>query len=156
MFTGIVQAKGRVAALEPHGDDVRLHIDTADLVMSETQLGDSISVSGVCLTVIEKSDIGFWADVSIESLNRSTLGRLRTGSAVNVEQAVTPSTALGGHLVNGHVDATGDDHRACARCTLSAISISTSLSPIAVCRRKRLHLRRRHQSDGKFLRCRHF
>ena len=107
MFTGIVQAKGRVAAVEPRGDDVRLHIDTADLAMGEANIGDSISVSGVCLTVTEKSALGFWADVSIESLNRSTLGNLRTGDAVNLEPAITPATAMGGHLVNGHVDATG-------------------------------------------------
>ncbi len=107
MFTGIVQAKGRVVAVEPRGDDVRLHIDTADLPMSEANIGDSISVSGVCLTVIEKSALGFWADVSIESLSRTTLGTLGTGDRVNLESAVTPETAMGGHLVNGHVDATG-------------------------------------------------
>ena len=106
MFTGIVQAKGRVAAVEPRGDDVRLHIDTAHLPMGEANIGDSISVSGVCLTVTETSALGFWADVSIESLNRSTLGELRTGDAVNLEPAVTPTTAMGGHLVNGHVDTT--------------------------------------------------
>lgn len=107
MFTGIVQAKGRVAALERRGDDVRLHIDTANLSMDESAIGDSISVNGVCLTVVEKSGLGFWADVSIESLNRTTLGDLGTGDAVNLEPAVTPETAMGGHLVNGHVDATG-------------------------------------------------
>lgn len=107
MFTGIVQAKGRVAALEPRGDDVRLHIDTAKLSMEEAAIGDSISVNGVCLTVVEKSTLGFWADVSIESLNRTTLGDLGAGDAVNLEPAVTPETAMGGHLVNGHVDATG-------------------------------------------------
>ena len=107
MFTGIVQAKGRVAAVEPRGDDVRLHIDSADLAMSDANIGDSISVSGVCLTVIEKSARGFWADVSIESLNRTTLGTLGADDAVNLEPALTPETAMGGHLVNGHVDATG-------------------------------------------------
>ena len=107
MFTGIVLAKGRVAAVEPRGDDVRLHIDTAALPMNGANLGDSISVSGVCLTVTEKSGGGFWADVSIESLNRSTLGGLKPGDTVNLEPALTPNTAMGGHLVNGHVDATG-------------------------------------------------
>ena len=107
MFTGIVQAKGRVAALEQRGDDVRLHIDTADLSMEEAAIGDSISVNGACLTVVEKTGRGFWADVSIESLNRTTLGDLGPDDAVNLEPAVTPETAMGGHLVNGHVDATG-------------------------------------------------
>lgn len=107
MFTGIVRAKGRVAAVAPSGDDVRLHIDSADLPMNEATIGDSISVCGVCLTVTEKSAVGFWADVSIESLHRSTLGRLKVGDAVNLEPALTPETAMGGHLVNGHVDATG-------------------------------------------------
>ena len=107
MFTGIVQAKGTIAAVEPRGDDVRLHIDTAELSMNKANIGDSISVSGVCLTVTEKSAVGFWADVSIESLNRSTLGGLSPGEAVNLECALTPTTAMGGHLVNGHVDGTG-------------------------------------------------
>lgn len=107
MFTGIVQAKGTIAAVEPRGDDVRLHINTAELSMKKASIGDSISVSGVCLTVTEKSAVGFWADVSIESLNRSTLGGLCPGEAVNLECALTPTTAMGGHLVNGHVDGTG-------------------------------------------------
>lgn len=107
MFTGIVQAKGRIAAVEPCGDDMRMHIDTAELSMSQSNIGDSISVSGVCLTVTKKSALGFWADVSIESLNRSTLGGLDLGDGVNLECALTPNTAMGGHLVNGHVDGTG-------------------------------------------------
>ena len=107
MFTGIVQAKGRVIAVEPRGEDVRLHINPDDLPMTDAAIGDSISISGVCLTITEKSSEGFWADVSTESLARSTLGHLCPGSPVNLETAVTASTSMGGHLVNGHVDAAG-------------------------------------------------
>ncbi len=108
MFTGIIQAVGRIAAIEKHGGDARLRIDTGTLDMSDVQLGDSIAVSGVCLTALECGANAFSADVSSETLTRTTLGSLRTGSRVNLEKALTPASRLGGHLVSGHVDGVGE------------------------------------------------
>jgi len=107
MFTGIIQAVGQIAAIQPQGADSRLHIQAGKLPMENTALGDSIAVNGVCLTAIELPGGGFWADVSGESLARTTLGGLGVGSAVNLEKALTPTTHLGGHLVSGHVDGVG-------------------------------------------------
>lgn len=107
MFTGIIQAVGNIAAIQPKGADTRLRIATGKLPMAETALGDSIAVNGVCLTVIELPGDGFWADVSGESLARTTLGGLGVGGLVNLEKALTPTTHLGGHLVSGHVDGVG-------------------------------------------------
>lgn len=108
MFTGIIQAVGGIALIERRGGDVRLHINTGALDMSDVQRGDSIAVSGVCLTAIEHSVNGFTADVSGETLTCTTLGNLSTGSRVNLEKALTPSSRLGGHLVSGHVDGVGE------------------------------------------------
>jgi riboflavin synthase len=108
MFTGIIQAVGEVAAIEPKGTDMRLRIATGGLDLSHTQLGDSIAVSGVCLTIVGLPGDGFWADVSGETLARTVLGDLRVGSRVNLEEALTPTTRLGGHLVSGHVDGIGE------------------------------------------------
>jgi riboflavin synthase len=108
MFTGIIQAVGRIAAIEKHAGDARLRIDTGTLDMSDVQLGDSIAVSGVCLTALECGANAFSADVSNETLTRTTLGSLRTGSRVNLEKALTPASRLGGHLVSGHVDGVGE------------------------------------------------
>lgn len=105
MFTGIVQAIGRVAALEPKGGDVELSIDAGSLDLSRTALGDSISVAGACLTVTRLEGRVFSADVSVETLGKTTLGRLRVGSAVNLEPALRVGDPLGGHYVTGHVDA---------------------------------------------------
>jgi riboflavin synthase len=107
MFTGIIQSVGKIAALETRGGDARARISCGKLDMSEVNTGDSIAVSGVCLTVVEHSAAGFTADVSGETLSRTTLGRLHTGDAVNLEKALTLSTPLGGHLVSGHVDGVG-------------------------------------------------
>ena len=107
MFTGIITAVGNVAALEPKGGDVRLRIHTGKLPLKDLVVGDSIAVSGVCLTAVELPGDGFWADVSGETLSRTTLGKLKPGDAVNLEKALTPSTRLGGHLVSGHVDGVG-------------------------------------------------
>jgi riboflavin synthase len=106
MFTGIIEELGRVRELEKRGEGVRLIIE-ARTVMEGTEEGDSISVNGVCLTAIDVRSDSFSADGSRETLERSTLGRLRAGSLVNLERAVTPSTRLGGHIVQGHVDARG-------------------------------------------------
>lgn len=107
MFTGIITAVGTVAALELKGGDARLRVRTGKLPLEDVALGDSIAVSGVCLTVVALPGDGFWADVSGESLARTTLGDLKPGSAVNLEKALTPTTRLGGHLVSGHVDGVG-------------------------------------------------
>jgi riboflavin synthase len=107
MFTGIVQAVGRISKLEPKGGDVRLSLDTGKLNMAGVARGDSIAVSGVCLTVVLVDGSGFDADVSRETLSLTTLGELKTGSRVNLEKALTLVTPLGGHLVSGHVDGIG-------------------------------------------------
>ena len=104
MFTGIVQAVGKIARHEPSGGDVRLGIDCADLDLEGVRIGDSIAVNGTCLTAVELDDHGFVADVSQETMQRTSLGQLATGSPVNLETALTLQTALGGHLVSGHVD----------------------------------------------------
>lgn len=107
MFTGIIQAVGKIAAMEQKGGDARLRIDTGSLDMSNVNTGDSIAVSGVCLTAVAHSASGFTADVSGETLSRTTLGQRRPGDAVNLEKALTLNTPLGGHLVSGHVDGVG-------------------------------------------------
>jgi riboflavin synthase len=107
MFTGIVQAVGRVERLAPSGGDVELSIDTGSLDLSRTALGDSISVAGACLTVTKLSARGFSADVSRETLAKTTLGALVAGSPVNLEPALRVGDPLGGHYVTGHVDGVG-------------------------------------------------
>ncbi|MEM8561258.1 MAG: riboflavin synthase [Pseudomonadota bacterium] len=108
MFTGIIQAVGTVAALQPTAGDVRLRINTEKLPLDDVQLGDSICTSGVCLTVVELPGDGYWADVSVETLDFTTLGNLKPGARVNLEKALTPSSRLGGHIVSGHVDGVGE------------------------------------------------
>ncbi|MGB5474083.1 MAG: riboflavin synthase [Gammaproteobacteria bacterium] len=107
MFTGIIQAVGKVAALEQRGGDLRIAIDTGKLPLADVGLGDSIAVSGVCLTVVQKGAQMFHADVSGETLGLTTLGQLAVNDAVNLEKALTLATRLGGHLVSGHVDGIG-------------------------------------------------
>jgi riboflavin synthase len=106
MFTGIIEELGSVRSIEERGENARLVIN-ANIVTEGTNHGDSISVNGVCLTALDIQPDSFAADVSRETLLRSTLGRLRTGAPVNLERAVTPVTRLGGHIVQGHVDARG-------------------------------------------------
>ena len=107
MFTGIIQAVGTLAAVEAHGAERRLSIATGVLDLSDAHIGDSIAVSGVCLTATILRADGFWCDVSGETLARTTLGELRAGSKLNLETALLPTTRLGGHLVSGHVDGVG-------------------------------------------------
>jgi riboflavin synthase len=107
MFTGIIQAVGRIARLEPRGGDVRLVVDTATLDMTDVALGDSIAVSGVCLTVVAFDASHFAADVSNETLAHTTLGRHKAGDPVNLEKALRLADRLGGHMVSGHVDGAG-------------------------------------------------
>lgn len=106
MFTGIVEARGRVAHLEARPEAIRLRIDAPE-VMVGVRSGDSIAVNGVCLTVVDPTPEGFDADVMQETMRRSSLGDLRPGGTVNVERAVRVSDRLGGHIVQGHVDCTG-------------------------------------------------
>ncbi len=108
MFTGIVQAVGEIAALEPSGGDLRLRIRTGKLDLGDVALGDSICTNGVCLTVTELPGDGYWADVSVETLQHTTLGSLGLGSRVNLEKSLTPASRLGGHIVSGHVDGVGE------------------------------------------------
>lgn len=107
MFTGIVEALGSVAEIEDRGDAVRLTVRGPE-VLDDARPGDSIAVDGCCLTVTDLDGGGaFTADVMRETLTKTTLGARRPGDQVNLERAVTPSTRLGGHLMSGHVDATG-------------------------------------------------
>lgn len=107
MFTGIVANVGKVAAIEPAGDAMRLRVDAGGLDMGDVALGDSIAVSGACLTVVAFDSAGFAVDVSTETLARTTLGRRRVGDGVNLEKALRLDERLGGHLVSGHVDGIG-------------------------------------------------
>ena len=93
--------------MTPEGGDLRLSIDTGSLPMQDVKVGDSICVSGCCLTVIAKREQAFDADVSKETLGLTTLGNLQAGSPVNLEKSLTLATPLGGHLVSGHVDGIG-------------------------------------------------
>lgn len=105
VFTGIVEEMGTVAAIEGFGDALQLRF-RASTVVSDAKEGDSIAVAGVCLTVVDPSPEGFAAHVMKESLDRSTLGQLAVGDAVNLERALAVGDRLGGHIVQGHVDAT--------------------------------------------------
>jgi riboflavin synthase len=106
MFTGIIEELGSVRSVEERGENARIVI-AASVVTEGTNHGDSIAVNGVCLTALDIHPDSFAADVSRETLSRSTLGRLGPGAPVNLERAVTPATRLGGHIVQGHVDARG-------------------------------------------------
>ncbi len=107
MFTGLVEGVGQVLALEPRGGDLRLRIGVGTLPFADVALGESIAVSGVCLTVVEFDAASFAADASNETLALTTLGGLAVGHAVNLERAMRPTDRLGGHLVSGHVDGIG-------------------------------------------------
>jgi riboflavin synthase len=108
MFTGIIEAVGRIKNIEPVGGDMRLHVGVGSLDMADVQLGDSIAVNGVCLTAIEFDGDSFVADVSNETITLTSLKGLAMGSEVNLEKALLPTTRLGGHLVSGHVDGLGE------------------------------------------------
>lgn len=107
MFTGIIQAIGTITRIEPKGGDCRLTVAIGKLPFADVKLGDSVAVSGVCLTAVELGDRFFAADVSRETLSRTTLGEAKAGTHVNLELALLPTTRLGGHLVSGHVDGVG-------------------------------------------------
>jgi riboflavin synthase len=107
MFTGLIEATGTLASLAPRGGDLRLRVACAPLPGEPLALGESIAVSGACLTVVAHDAQGFEADVSNETLALTTLGSLGVGDTVNLERALLPTTRLGGHLVSGHVDGLG-------------------------------------------------
>lgn len=107
MFTGIIQAVGHIGSIQSKGGDLRLFVNVGKLPMEDVQLGDSIAVNGVCLTVIDMTANSFAADVSQETMRLTSLGQAKQGYAVNLEKALTLSTRLGGHLVSGHVDGLG-------------------------------------------------
>jgi riboflavin synthase len=104
MFTGIVQAVGRIRSMEPRGGDLRLTVETGGLDLAGVAVGDSIAVSGACLTAVALEPGAFAADVSRETLDKTILGELGQGSPVNLERALRAGDALGGHYVTGHVD----------------------------------------------------
>lgn len=107
MFTGIIQSLGSIENLREQGGDSRLTVKLGELEKSDITVGDSIAVNGVCLTVISFEQNSFCADVSLETLSRTTLDTLKSGSPVNLELALTPQSRLGGHFVSGHVDGIG-------------------------------------------------
>ena len=106
MFTGIVEELGKVKAIEQQADAVRITIE-GPLAVSDVKRGDSIAVSGTCLTAIEFDDTSFTADVMKETLDRTSLSELKVGDPVNLERAMTAATRFGGHVVQGHVDGVG-------------------------------------------------
>jgi riboflavin synthase len=105
VFTGIVEEMGRVAAVQRDGRDLRLTIEAA--LARELSPGDSVAVSGVCLTAVDPGEASFIADLSPETVTRSSLGGLAEGDSVNLELPLRPTDRLGGHIVQGHVDAVG-------------------------------------------------
>ncbi|MBD2857752.1 riboflavin synthase [Spongiibacter sp. KMU-158] len=107
MFTGIIEALGEIAALEPCGGDLRLYIRSGDLPLDGVKLGDSIATNGVCLTAVALPGDGFWADVSRETLNHSGFAQARVGQKVNLERAMAANGRFDGHIVSGHVDGVG-------------------------------------------------
>jgi len=108
MFTGIIETVGKVGVIEKTHDDARFLIDVRNLDLQDVAIGESIAVNGVCLTVTALPGNGFWTDVSGETLIRTTLSALKTGSEINLEKSLLPTTRLGGHLVSGHVDGVGE------------------------------------------------
>ena len=130
MFTGIIQDVGTVAALQPRGGDLCLRIAPRLMDLSRTQLGDSIAVAGVCLTVIALREGGFEADVSRETLALTTLASWQVGHKVNLEPALRVGDALGGHWVSGHVDGVAEviERSADARSERLKLRVPTALA----------------------------
>ena len=108
MFTGIIAAIGSVVDLEPRDGDVRLTINGGNLGLSDVNLGDSIACNGACLTAVELTQNGFIADVSVETLNLTTINHWEVGSPINLEKAMQATDRFGGHIVSGHVDGVGE------------------------------------------------
>jgi len=118
MFTGIIQAKGAISAIERRGGDVRLSVRSEEMPWASYEIGESISVNGVCLTAVALRADGFDTDVSVETLDVTALGGLRVGDSVNLEPALAFGDRLGGHLVSGHVDCKGSADARSIRLTI--------------------------------------
>lgn len=133
MFTGIIEEVGRITLIETSGDGVRLTVE-APLAVSDAAHGDSIAVSGVCLTVVAQSERGFTADVMRQTLEMSTLGGFAAGSPVNIERAMTAHGRLGGHIVQGHIDGTGTvvQVRPGSQWQVVRVSLPAALAPLVV------------------------
>jgi len=133
MFTGIVEEVGEVTAVAPSGDGVRLTVH-APKAVSDAGHGDSISVSGVCLTVVDQGDDWFAADVMKQTLDMSTLERVAAGRSVNLERATAAHGRLGGHIVQGHIDGTGEivEVRPGAQWRVIRIGLPRHLAPLVV------------------------
>lgn len=133
MFTGIIEERGEVTAVEPSGDGVRLTI-RGPLAVSDAAHGDSIAVSGVCLTVTDQGEDWFTADVMRQTLDVTSLAAIAPGIPVNLERALSTHTRLGGHIVQGHVDGTGRvlDVRPGAQWQVVRISLPADLAPLVV------------------------
>lgn len=133
MFTGIIEERGTITAVEPSGDGVRLTVH-APLAVSDAQRGDSISVSGVCLTVTEQGPDWFTADVMKQTLDMSSLGGFAVGTEVNLERALAAHARLGGHIVQGHVDGTGEvrEVRPGDQWRVIRVSLPADLAPLVV------------------------
>ncbi|GAA3897302.1 riboflavin synthase [Microbacterium invictum] len=133
MFTGIIEEQGEVTAVAPAGDGLRLTV-RAPLAVSDAGHGDSIAISGVCLTVVDQTPEGFTADVMKQTLDMTTLGRVGAGTRVNVERAMAAHGRLGGHIVQGHVDGTGEvlEVRPGAQWRVIRVGMPASLAPLIV------------------------
>jgi riboflavin synthase len=134
MFTGIVQGIGRVRVREPRGGDTRLEFEAPAALLADAGTGDSIAVNGVCLTAVMIAPAAFAADLSRETLVRTTLGALDSGAAVNLETSLRAGQPISGHFVSGHVDATARilDLREDARALVLEIELPPSLAPYVV------------------------
>ncbi|MFH8250677.1 riboflavin synthase [Microbacterium sp. B2969] len=133
MFTGIVEEIGDVTGVTPSGDGVRLTV-RAPKAVSDAAHGDSISISGVCLTVVDQGDDWFTADVMKQTLDMSTLAGVSAGLRVNVERATQAHGRLGGHIVQGHIDGTGEvlEVRRGEQWRVLRIGLPTALAPLVV------------------------
>lgn len=107
MFTGIIEELGTIQSMQTARDGARIIVN-APTILSDARIGDSIAVNGVCLTVVEKTATTFTADLSAETLRRTSLKQIRVGSKVNLERPMTPNARFGGHIVQGHVDGMGE------------------------------------------------
>ncbi|PSU97473.1 riboflavin synthase [Photobacterium kishitanii] len=108
MFTGIIEAVGKISALTPKGADVSVTVDSGLLDLADVKLGDSIATNGVCLTVVKLTGKGYVADLSLETLNRTAFANYKAGQVVNLEKAMLATTRFGGHMVSGHIDAVAE------------------------------------------------
>ena len=107
MFTGIIEATGKIVAITPTQGDIRLKVQSDYLDFADVKLGDSIASNGICLTVVEQGKDWYAVDVSRETLNKTAMQQWQVGDVVNLEKAMLPTTRFGGHIVTGHVDTTG-------------------------------------------------